>query len=90
MEMVRTIEPTLLKSGTNLRRIFIIEGLITIFFSIFVFIFVPHFPSKDKWIKEEDREMLLARLEADKGKEKEDVSNGAWKKVVFDYRVWLM
>lgn len=71
-------------------RIFIIEGLVTIFFSIFVFIFVPNFPGKDKWIKEEDREMLLARLEVDKGKEREDVSKGAWKKVVFDYRVWLM
>lgn len=34
--------------------------------------------------------MLLARLEVDKGKETEDVSTGSWKKVVFDYRIWLL
>ncbi|EXJ94470.1 hypothetical protein A1O1_02866 [Capronia coronata CBS 617.96] len=77
------------------RWIFVIEGLVTIFFSIFVFIFTPHFPGKDKWISEHDRARLLARLEADKGKEysNQKLANNKkvpWTKVVFDYRIWLM
>ncbi|MAD81665.1 MAG: hypothetical protein CL912_01770 [Deltaproteobacteria bacterium] len=87
--MVRWLESSKY-SRANFIRIFIIEGLITLFFSIFVFIFVPHFPAKDSWLKEEDRQMLLARLEVDKGREREDVSTGSWKKVVFDYRIWLL
>jgi hypothetical protein len=51
---------------------------------------VPHFPAKDKWLNEDDRQMLLARLEADKGKEKDKVSKGEWIKVMLDSRVWLM
>lgn len=65
-----------------------IEGLITTFFSIFVFIVVPNFPAKDKWLKPEDKGMLLARLEADKGQE--DLVRADWKKVVFDYKVWIL
>jgi hypothetical protein len=72
------------------RWIFIIEGLITIFFSIFVFIFVPNFPAKDKWLSEHDRTRLLARLEADKGKANDSTEGVAWKKVLFDYKIWIM
>jgi len=72
------------------RWIFIIEGLLTIFFSIFVFIFTPHFPARDKWIKEEDRVRLLARLEADKGKEYKDLDQAPWIKVLLDWRIWLL
>jgi hypothetical protein len=64
---------------------FVIEGLITIFFSIFFFNLVPNFPARDTWLKPEDKEMLLARLEADKGDE--DVVKVSWKKLVFDYKV---
>lgn len=70
--------------------IFIIEGLITVFFSIFVFIFVPHFPAKDIWLKPHDRERLLARLEADKGKERKEVDDKPWTQVITDYKIWLM
>lgn len=66
------------------------EGLITIFFSIFVFVFTPDFPQKDNGLSEEDREMLLMRLETDKGVEKEDVMIESWKKVVLDYKSWLL
>jgi hypothetical protein len=69
--------------------IFIIEGLLTIFFSIFVFIFVPNFPAREKGFSEHDQQRLLARLEADKGKDKA-LKDQPWKRVVFDYKIWLM
>ena len=69
--------------------IFVVEGLITIVFAVLVFIFIPHFPAKDKWLSEQDRNMLLARLEADKGKEAEHESGKMWLKALIDYRVWL-
>ncbi|KAE9368321.1 MFS general substrate transporter [Stipitochalara longipes BDJ] len=69
------------------RWIFVVEGLLTIFFSIFVFIFVPNFPARDKWLKEEDKSRLLARLDADKGEEKVS-SEVSWMKMIFDYKIW--
>lgn len=72
------------------RWIFIIEGLMTIFFSIFVFIFVPHFPAKDSWLKDEDRARLLARLDADKGEEHAKMYNVSWTKLLFDKKIWLL
>ena len=71
----------------NTNRIFVVEGLLTIFFSIFVFIFVPNFPATDKWLKEEDKSRLLARLDADKGEEK-PASEVSWMKMLFDYKIW--
>lgn len=71
-------------------RIFIVEGLITMFFSIFAFIFIPNFPAKDKWLDENDKQMLLTRLEVDKGKEKDEVSKEEWIRVLLDYKIWLM
>jgi uncharacterized protein YqhQ len=41
-------------NSADMDRIFIIEGLVTIFFSIFVFIFVPNFLAWDKWLKKND------------------------------------
>ncbi|KAF4626967.1 hypothetical protein G7Y89_g11188 [Cudoniella acicularis] len=72
------------------RWIFVIEGLVTIFFSILVFIFVPNFPAQDRWLREDDRLKLVARLEADRGDEKKELTNVSWKKTIFDYRIWLM
>ncbi|KAK5118483.1 hypothetical protein LTR62_002998 [Meristemomyces frigidus] len=69
--------------------IFVIEGLVTIFFSIFVYLFVPHFPAKNTRLSENERERLIARLEAEKGKSKA-LSNVSWVTVFFDYRIWLM
>jgi hypothetical protein len=69
--------------------IFVVEGLITIVFAVLVFIFCPHFPAKDSWLSDKDRTMLLARLEADKGKEQEREDGKMWLKALVDYRVWL-
>ncbi|KIW00220.1 uncharacterized protein PV09_08260 [Verruconis gallopava] len=69
--------------------IFVVEGLVTIVFSVLVFIFCPNFPAKDNLLSEKDRAMLLARLEADKGKEVEKESTSTWLRAFVDYRVWL-
>lgn len=71
------------------RWIFIIEGLITIFFSIFVFIFTPDFPGRDTGLSDSERARLVARLEADKGVESEAIKNVGWFKIVTDYRIWI-
>lgn len=70
-------------------RIFIIEGVITIFFSIFVFIFTPDFPAKNMSLSESDRARLIKRLEADKGIESEALKNVGWFKILIDYRIWI-
>jgi hypothetical protein len=75
---------------TDLFRIFIIEGLITIFFAIFVFIFTPNFPAADSWLKDSDKAALLNRLENDRGEEKTSIEGSNWKKVFLDYKVWLV
>ncbi|KAE9969976.1 hypothetical protein BLS_004856 [Venturia inaequalis] len=71
------------------RWIFIIEGLITIFFSIFVFIFTPDFPGKNTSLSDSERARLVARLEADKGVESEAIRNVGWLKILTDYRIWI-
>ena len=71
------------------QRIFIIEGVITIFFSIFVFIFTPDFPGKNKSLSDSERARLVARLEADKGTQSEAIKNVGWVKILTDYRIWI-
>lgn len=66
------------------------EGLVTIVFSILVFIFTPNFPARDTWLKPEDKSCLLARLEADKGEEKSSTTKVSWTKIMFDSRIWSM
>ncbi len=39
--------PNTCRFSANINRIFVVEGLLTIFFSIFVFIFVPDFPVRE-------------------------------------------
>lgn len=56
-----------------------------------VFIFTPHFPAQDKWLNREDQIQLLARLQLDKGQEKEHMAAKVnWSRIVFDYKIWLM
>lgn len=63
----------------------------TIVFSIFVFIFTPHFPAQDQWMSKDDQAQLLARLQLDKGAEKQTMGVKVdWKKIVFDYKIWLL
>lgn len=52
-------------------QIFIIEGLMTVFFGVIALVFTPNFPEKaQKWfIHPEDREYLVRKLRSSRGEE---------------------
>lgn len=73
------------------RWIFILEGTLTFLVGV-VFLFTfPSFPEEAKWLREDERAYIKARLEADQGR------NAAERKVTFgdvitvmkDYKIWL-
>ncbi|KAJ6788807.1 hypothetical protein PWT90_02810 [Aphanocladium album] len=49
------------------RWIFIIEGALTVFVSFFIWFLLPDFPEDVKWLSEEERTYVKARLAADQG-----------------------
>ncbi|RYP58627.1 hypothetical protein DL770_010388 [Monosporascus sp. CRB-9-2] len=73
------------------RWIFILEGILTCAFALLFFFVFPSFPEQAKWLNEEERAYVKARLQADTGR------NAAERKVSFrdfltvmkDHRVWL-
>jgi MFS family permease len=50
------------------RWIFILEGTLTCVVAILFFFLLPDFPEEAKWLKEDERAYVRARLEADQGK----------------------
>ena len=50
------------------RWIFILEGTLTMVVSIFFFWMIPNFPEDAKWLKEDERTYVKARLQIDQGK----------------------
>jgi sugar phosphate permease len=50
------------------RWIFILEGLLTVIVSFFFFFLIPNFPEESKWLTEDERTYVKARLEIDQGK----------------------
>jgi len=72
------------------RWIFIIEGCITIAFSIAAYFIIPDFPETAKFITEEERTRLLTRLYVDRGDEKESIKDVNWIRVATDYKIWLL
>lgn len=50
------------------RWIFILEGLLTIVVSFFFFFLLPNFPEEVKWLREDERAFVKARLQIDQGK----------------------
>ncbi|KAF5312923.1 hypothetical protein D9619_003606 [Psilocybe cf. subviscida] len=57
--------------------IFVIEGIITIVLGILAWLFIPDFPQKSKFLNEEERKMILDRVEADRGDSMPDKMTGA-------------
>ncbi|KJA21921.1 hypothetical protein HYPSUDRAFT_139927 [Hypholoma sublateritium FD-334 SS-4] len=56
------------KGGLNgWRWIFLLEGAFTILLGILAWFFSPDFPDKSKWLTEKQRQMVLERVEADRG-----------------------
>ncbi|KAF2018177.1 MFS general substrate transporter [Aaosphaeria arxii CBS 175.79] len=50
------------------RWIFILEGLLTVLVSFFFFFLLPNFPEEVKWLQEDEREFVKARLQLDQGR----------------------
>ncbi|KAL7626407.1 High-affinity nicotinic acid transporter [Parahypoxylon ruwenzoriense] len=73
------------------RWIFILEGILTCLVAIVFFFIFPSFPEEAKWLTEDERAYIKARLRADQG------HNAAERKISFrdvlavmkDHRVWL-
>ncbi|ODM22277.1 hypothetical protein SI65_03123 [Aspergillus cristatus] len=71
------------------RWVFIIEGILTAIVGLICFFVVPGFPEEVKWLNEEEREFLRAKLSQDVGKANHDAKLG-WRDVldVFkDYKI---
>lgn len=72
------------------RWIFIIEGVVTIAVGIFAKFFIPDWPEKAKFLNEDERRMLLARLSEDAG---EAVMNRldkrANKRIYTDWKIYV-
>ncbi|KAI0481191.1 MFS general substrate transporter [Xylariaceae sp. FL0804] len=73
------------------RWIFILEGILTAVVAVFFFFVFPSFPEEAKWLSEDERGYVKARLQADVGRNAaerkitlRDVGN-----VLKDHRVWL-
>ncbi|KAF2748700.1 MFS general substrate transporter [Sporormia fimetaria CBS 119925] len=71
------------------RWIFIIEGILTILLSLFVFLFVPDFPEKTKILTPDEKAHLLQKLHDDKGAQKLDLKSIDWLKVLGDWKIWF-
>lgn len=54
------------------RWIFILEGLLTIVASFFLFFLLPNFPEESKWLTEDERTFVKARLQVEQGKSARD------------------
>ncbi|KAL4966832.1 putative MFS transporter [Aspergillus stella-maris] len=73
------------------RWVFIIEGLLTAVVAIVLFFFLPSFPEDAKWLTDEEREYMRAKLAKDSGSAGHDVSMG-WRDIleVFkDYKIFI-
>ncbi|CAM1510834.1 Fc.00g083470.m01.CDS01 [Cosmosporella sp. VM-42] len=80
-----------LRGYAGWRWIFILEGGLTVLVSFFFYFLLPNFPEESKWLTEEERKYVTARLQADQGRSAverkitlRDVGN-----VLKDYKVIL-
>lgn len=73
------------------RWIFILEGLLTFIVGVIFLFTFPTFPEEAKWLSEDERAYIKARLQADQGR------NAAERQITFrdvitvmkDYKIWL-
>ena len=70
-----------LQNYSGWRWIFIIEGIITIAIALCSFFVIPDFPEETKWLSEEERNFVRARLALDFGKSNTHVAVG-WRDVL--------
>jgi cyanate permease len=71
------------------RWIFILEGILSTCVACFAFFIVPNFPAESTFLNPEEKEFLLRRLEAERGKEKTSIKDIQWLPIFLDWKVWL-
>jgi len=72
------------------RWIFIIEGLVTVVVSVLAYFFIVNYPNTAKFITDDERDAIQARLKADSDATRHEEFN--WtnvKSALFDYKPWL-
>ena len=70
------------------RWIFIIEGAITVVLGLLGFVLIVNFPDKAKFITEEERSIVMGRLNADRGDAEDD--HITLRKIVHHMKDWKM
>ena len=73
------------------RWIFILEGVLTCVVALIFFFFLPSFPEEAKWLTEDERAYVKARLQADQGRSaaERDITLRDVGRVFTDYKVYL-
>lgn len=71
------------------RRIFILEGLFNIFVALFAIVVLPRLPAESTLLTPNEKEVLLRRLEVERGDEAESFRGQPWLKFLFDWQTWL-
>ena len=70
-------------------RIFILEGLFSIAYAILSYFIIPGFPRDAAFLDDEERDLLLRRLEKERGSEKVSMREINWLGILFNWKVWL-
>ncbi|KAG7444544.1 MFS general substrate transporter [Guyanagaster necrorhizus] len=69
--------------------IFIIEGLFTVFCALLAFLFLPDFPDKNRFLTPEQTDLVLKRVELDRGDSVPDeITFVKVKQVLGDWIIW--
>lgn len=76
-------------SCSTLSRIFILEGLFSICYAALAFFIIPAFPKDATFLTKEERELLLQRLEEERGNEKVSMRDINWVGILWNWKVWL-
>ncbi|KIN07127.1 hypothetical protein OIDMADRAFT_99409 [Oidiodendron maius Zn] len=71
------------------RWIFILEGLFSICYAVLAFFVIPAFPKDATFLTKEERELLLQRLEEERGNEKVSMRDINWVGILWNWKVWL-
>lgn len=77
---------------SHLRRLFFIEGSLTMFVAVIAIFVLPDFPSTTRWLTPEERRLAEARMAEDVG-ESDSENTGAMRGLVLaltDWKVWWL
>ena len=77
------------------RWLFIIEGVITIFFAFCAYFLLPNFPRTTSWLTEEEKQLAVWRLDEDIGEDdwvdsKHQTFAHGFKLAVSDIKMWIL